>query len=292
MRSLAEYVMRGRTEAIIASVLATATALFAWVGAAVVALVVLRHGASQGLRVWAWALMPAIALGAFGNISALITLVGVMLAATVLWSSVSWSWTLVVASFWSVLAGLMLVGFGEGILVQSKQELEAETAMVQDWLGEVARNSGMESAPVIEVPTITLTGVAGMIVLHSELALILCLMLARWWQALLYNPGGFRREFHSLRLSPPIAVGLVVIGLATMARGGDYESWAQLFLLPLVFAGFGLAHGMASKWGLGNIWLGLFYFLWLTLIPVKIAVILLAVADSWKDFRGLQGKPD
>ena len=29
------------------------------------------------------------------------------------------------------------------------------------------------------------------------LALLLCLMLARYWQASLYNPGGFGREFRS-----------------------------------------------------------------------------------------------
>lgn len=290
MRSLAEYVMRGRTEAIIASVLATATALFAWVGAAIVALVVLRRGPSQGLRVWAWALIPAIALTAFGNISALIGLVGVMLAATVLWSSVSWSWSLVVVSFWSLFAGLMLLGFGEGILAENRQEIDAYNAMVQEWLSEVAESNGVESVPVMVTPS--LTGVAGMIVLRSELAVILCLMLGRWWQALLYNPGGFRREFHSLRLSPAIAVGLVVVSLAILSRGGDYESWALLFLLPLVFASFGLAHGMASKWGLGNMWLGLFYVLWLTLIPVRIIVILLAVVDSWKDFRGVQTRAD
>ena len=41
------------------------------------------------------------------------------------------------------------------------------------------------------------------------LATVLKLFLARWWQARLYNPGGFQQAFHSLRLSPLILLSLM-----------------------------------------------------------------------------------
>jgi len=44
----------------------------------------------------------------------------------------------------------------------------------------------------------------------------------RWWQAVLYNPGGFGAEFRGLRLSPVLGyAALALIGLRAVAAGGD-----------------------------------------------------------------------
>jgi len=32
------------------------------------------------------------------------------------------------------------------------------------------------------------------------LCMVLSVFLGRWWQAVLYNPGGFKTEFHAFRL--------------------------------------------------------------------------------------------
>ncbi len=63
MRALAQYVMRGRMQAVIVAAVATGSVLFAWLGAAVVALVTLRKGTNQGLYVLFWALLPSIYCG-------------------------------------------------------------------------------------------------------------------------------------------------------------------------------------------------------------------------------------
>ena len=42
---------------------------------------------------------------------------------------------------------------------------------------------------------------------------VLLLMTARWMQALLFNPGGFRTEFHGLRIERHVALGLIAAAL-------------------------------------------------------------------------------
>ena len=53
-------------------------------------------------------------------------------------------------------------------------------------------------------------------------SLILTLLLARWWQSALFNPGGFRKEFYALRL-PRILVFPTLAGLmAFIACSGPH----------------------------------------------------------------------
>ena len=133
--------------------------------------------------------------------------------------------------------------------------------------------------------------IAGLLGLVNAITCVLCLLLARWWQALLYNPGGFREEFHGLRLSPALGSTLAVLILAISTLGLEYRPWAVLFAVPLTFAGLGLVHARAAYRGQGLGYLVLFYLLWVMLDPVKLIVIGFAVADSWIDFRS-RWRPD
>ncbi|MGK0443075.1 MAG: hypothetical protein ACJA0N_002895 [Pseudohongiellaceae bacterium] len=119
------------------------------------------------------------------------------------------------------------------------------------------------------------------------------MILARWWQSMLYNPGGFSQEFHKLRLTPPLTVLLLVAGITLLSLGADYRFWALIFAVPFMFAGFSLVHGFAALKGLRGKWLGLFYFTWFVVDPFKILLLLVVVVDSWFDLRGrLAAKAD
>mgnify|MGYP007113695048 CR=1 FL=1 len=83
---------------------------------------------------------------------------------------------------------------------------ETEWQSLLQPFGEALKESEVLDADqadqLIEVLAGWMTGVlaAGMF-----LQLVFGLLLGRWWQALLYNPGGFRSEFHQLRLYPALA---------------------------------------------------------------------------------------
>jgi hypothetical protein len=134
---------------------------------------------------------------------------------------------------------------------------------------------------------LTTVQVSGWLGFWAAMSGFISVALARYWQAALYNPGGFRQEFQQLRLPPVIALGLVAIGLAVALLGPQYRVWLALLGLPFVVAGLALVHGMAAlkEWGRGP--LVAMYLAWFFLLGIVTATLfLLALADSWIDFRG------
>jgi hypothetical protein len=276
MRALAEYVMKGRAQAVIAAALATGTVLFAWVGAAVIALVTLRKGSGQGGYVLLWAMLPAVVMAAMGDTGPVTTLLGVMLAALALRSTSSWSWALVAAVISGLMTASLLLTFGRGYL-------EEILTLLGDTLAQLASKGG-DSAIMPAQPSVQ--QVAGLLGLSNAFTVVMCLILARWWQALLYNPGGFSTEFQGLRLPPQLTVGLLIAGLVLSMLGADYRLWAVIFAVPFVFAGFALVHGLAAKKQLNSNWLKIFYISWLLFDPLKALLLIVAIVDSWLHIRG------
>jgi hypothetical protein len=127
--------------------------------------------------------------------------------------------------------------------------------------------------------------IVGVFALVNALTVVICVLLARYWQALLYNPGGFGDEFRQLRLPPALAITLVVIAVLCLVQGGAWLPWAYLAALPCLVAGISLVHGMVAIKQLKGHWLVVFYTLLVLINPVKELVILAGVIDSWVNFR-------
>jgi hypothetical protein len=112
-------------------------------------------------------------------------------------------------------------------------------------------------------------------------------MLARAWQAGLYNPGGFRKEFHALRLSPAIAVvcALTMVIGPVLGLNSMLLVWAAG--TPLFIAALGLVHGVVGRKQLSGNWLAMFYLALVLLGPsLMLLLLVLAFVDSWLDIRG------
>ena len=90
MRGLAEFIMRGRWQALAVVVLGAGSLLFGWLSAAAVALVTLRKGVADGAWLVFWALLPAVlAAWMSGDIGSVVLLVGTFALAVVLRLTVS-----------------------------------------------------------------------------------------------------------------------------------------------------------------------------------------------------------
>ena len=272
MRTLAEFIMRGRTQAVAVSVLSVGTVLFAWIGAAAVALVTLRKGSTQGGWLLAWTLIPAAFLALQGSdLGPLTTLVGVYIAACVLRLG-NWPLALLVISA----SGLVLA-----LLMNTVAQAQAQ--QIADMLAQLAEQLRAGN-PEMQFPAMSATDIAGMIGAINAWTVVLALVLARWWQALLYNPGGFRSEFHALRLPQTATIGLVA-GMLLLANSGAWANWAMILQVPLSVAGFGLVHALIGRSRLGAGSLAMFYGFWVLLLPLRWVVQLLAVTDSFIDVR-------
>ena len=279
MKSLAEFVMRGRFQALLVAVAGAGSMMFCWISAAVIALVTLRRGAGPGAWLLMWALLPSgVLLYAFGDSGPLALIVGTTVVALVLRTTVNLSLAVLAGSVVGGVTGLALVAFGGEFLAQMVSFFGEFLANLEQQL-----SAGGDQPVVLARPTAV--QIAGMMGAGNAVGVVLCLLLARYWQAALYNPGGFAEEFLALRYPAGIAMALALAAIALASLGADYRTWALICMVPLNFAGLSLVHARVRARGQGRGWLTGFYLAWLFFDPVKLLVVFAAIADSWMDFR-------
>jgi uncharacterized protein YybS (DUF2232 family) len=132
-----------------------------------------------------------------------------------------------------------------------------------------------------------MTGIAAAgVVLNS----LMCLYLARGWQAQLFNPGGFRDEFYELRLGKSTALfSLAAILLSMLSLGGLSLVAAEVVIVTLsLFAvqGFAIIHAIVAIKKLHIAWLVGLYVVSLFVLPQIMALIALTgLIDTWVNFR-------
>lgn len=279
MIALANYVMRGRLPALLVTVAGASSMMFCWISAAVIALVTLRKGVGEGAWLLMWALLPAgFLLLYLGDSGPLAMLVGAMFLALVLRNTVSLSLTVLSSVAVGIVTGLALLAFGSELLDQL-------VALFAEFLSNLEQQLAQSDGQTLEVAPPTALQIAGLLGVVSAVSSVLCLLLARYWQAALYNPGGFGEEFRALHLPPLYTAALVLPALGLVALGAEYRTWAAILLVPLSFAGLALVHARANRRGQRTMWLTGFYLMWLLLDPIKLVVVVVAIADSWIGFR-------
>lgn len=283
MLVLARWIMRGTPQAVAAAALTALVPWLFWFSAAVAGLVTLRRGMTTAAPVLIAAALPAGWWWVQGDAVPLASILLVTLMATVLRSRMRWSEALIVGSvvcMAMVQLGMFLPAGGTDSLLAELRQSSSEVARMLDQLSAQGVDTEMMAALVIG-------GATGLVVLLAGIA---CLALARSWQAGLYNPGGFREEFHALKLSRKqllLLIGLMVLGIVLAVPAASLLAW-----VPLLVAGVALVHGFIGLKGMSGFWLVGFYALLLTTWPTILIVLLLALVDTFADFRGRLTRSD
>ena len=270
MRGLAEYAMHGRRQAIIVVVLTGLFPLVYCLSAAVVGLVNLRKSATEGLIILLWSLLPAALLWMAGDSTPVILMLSTAILAQVLKYKESWSRVIMLGTVLAILTQLSLV-WQEGYVAELVSIVE-EAIDLQRSQGVVVEYSASEVVNLL----------LGFYGAYHFTTVLSCLVLARWWQAALYNPGGFKTEFHQLRLEPGFAVLLAGFILAALTGVPPLSSWLAIMCIPPLLGGLALLHYLVAWKKLGFSWIVMVYLLALFISPV---VILLGLADSIVNFR-------
>ncbi len=285
MRALADFIMRGRMQATLVVVGCAALPLLFWLSAAAACLVYLRRGMSDAIGVLIWALLPALAWWYFGEPRTLMVLLGALGLAALLRAGWAWNRVLLASIALGLVYGVLLgVVFREPIeaLAQALNERLPQMlgGLYQQMSVEERANLGSLIAPVLN----------GLIAALLQVVSVAALMLGRYWQAALYNPGGFGSEFRAIRIPLWPAVLLLACMLIGPNFGPQMAMLTPLCSVPLVFAGLALMHGLVKAGKLGRFWLvGMYVTLVLFMQLIYPLLVVLAIVDSLIDFRGRIG---
>lgn len=294
MRSLAAFIMRGRSPA--ALVAATSAVLFLVfppflvVSGAALALVTLRQGAIAGISVMALAGLAAVGLVTlvWGAAWPLVRVLApcwmaVWLLARVLRETVSLSRTFQVAAGLGA-AGLLsfYLIWGDPVLWWPNVLESVRRGLVPASGGSATEGAGLDALLVALKDWAPY--LPGQVISALLWVVLAALLLGRWWQATLFNPGGFRTEFHNLRLGRPLAIlTIAVFAIGVLAGWPPLSNVALILGALYTVQGIALVHAVSFRLQLSPAWLVLFYLLLVPLLSQ--AVMALGVADAWADFR-------
>ena len=293
MIALARFIMAGPSQA---AVVAATTALLAfilppvaWVSGGTIALVALHLGPASGLKLMGYAGAAALLLGwlALGTPMLVLGVIlllwlPVWLTAVILRSTVSLSIALQAITGFSVALVLLLhLGFPDMQLL-----LQQEFANILKPVIEQQADSAQRQQLQLAVESV-LVLLPGILATGMMMGIVLSLLLGRWWQASLYNPGGLGQEFNSLRLGRPL--NLISSVLLLMALFSAYELATMIVLLVLslyLLQGMAVIHGVFELRKIAKGWLiGLYVMLLFLPHLVVLPLAVFGLSDAWVDFR-------
>lgn len=280
--------MRGRLEAMltastlaILSLLMTPLSIFS---SATIALVTLRKGAGEGLIILVSAALAAAVMATLIKVPYLV----ILIIALVLWLPI-WLIAIVLregrhlslAIEMAVLIGIAVV---IGYYLYNTDPVSMWKQVMPRLIPDNARVENKEE--LIEQMAPFMTGIAAS---GGVFSMLLSLFLGRWWQAILYNPGGFRQEFLGLKIQTKIPLITLAIVCVAMISSGMLSqiAWNTTILMSVMYTYIGIAvlHSLLAKLKIGHLAVPMFYIT-LVLIPHSLLpVALVGFGDTWMDLR-------
>lgn len=305
MRKILEFIMAGRPQAVGVILILTLLGLFIpffWLlSGAIIALITLRMGLVQALWVIGWSavLLSIFSLGLFGTSSRL-GLVGTFAASAgfglAQWLPVAvFAWPLRRWASWSfVMQAIGVAGMAAVFLVQvfNPDMTSIWQNFLTQTLGGSIRRAGMDAAQVkIAIDSVApyFTGILATLIATG---ISLSLILGRYWQSVLYNPGGFAEEFTRWKASSAFSGLMLALSVAAIVLHQSLLMQMMLVgLVPFFFQSLGLAHALVKLYDMSTGWLVGLYVL-LVFMTLQMAALLTAIGlvDGFVDIRSRLAK--
>ena len=212
-----------------------------------------------------------------GDSTPLITALGASTLAIILRSSIDLRLTLLSASGMGVLIYFALPLLMPEVLAEVQKQSEVMLAEALKDNLELWHSIQPKVGPLM----------VGALAAVQTMVMVLCLLLARWWQAAFYNPGGYSEEFHSLRLPVGYAVSVVLLLVFGSNLPPLISGILPILIIPLVVAGASFVHKLVKMKNLGGQWLFAFYLSVFLFGPYLFTLLIfVSLIDSLIDIRG------
>ena len=285
--NLTLLVERPKRMAIWVGILGIAPFLFRWAAFILMMLVTLRKGAKDGfllallLSVIAWIELTFFAHVPFSNMMlVLFTPLLFWGRACVLRYTASWA-NVFQATMALGVAGVLALfqwapKFVSALHAQALQQEQLAKNVFASWLGAQDAQQLPDFASQFDV---------ALVVLVFLFVMLGTLVVARYLQASLYNPGGFKRECYEWRLSGATAcvlLGLMVIAL--LWHTATALNVVPILMLGPICVGLSLMHWYTARFKYQTIILFVCYVL-LVVTYLAVALALIGWLDSFIHFR-------
>lgn len=267
--------------------------LITTLGAALLGLVALRRGGIEALQVAGGGLLAAVLVtwAMYGTVEGALVLAGVLWVPTLaLAVLVRQRVALSPALSWAAIGGaLVVVAFFAWQPNPTAWWRETLSKMME---AALSRGAGPETDEMRDMVTLLASQMTGIVAAAEVVSVLAALFVARWWQARLYNPGGFAQEFRALRVGRPLAAAL--LGLLTLALVMPNALLVKNLMVVgiVVFAiqGLSVIHAWSAAGKQNVLWLLALYSLMIFILPVAMfALAVVGLMDSWLDFRARRG---
>ena len=292
MISLARFILKGYSQAaLVAASMAMLGLLLppvAWLSGAAVALVTLVNGHRNGLLVTAIAgIGTAVFAGLILSLPelaiyyVLLVWLPVVMVAVVLRQTVSLALSL------QLIAGISLLGilvlylffpdFGE--IWRSSLNMMADDL--------IANSDGtLDKEQLLLIIDQVVRLLPGFFASSFMIGTMLSLYVARWWQAVIYNPGGFGKEFRAINLGKTTALIALAIAITASFITADIFTAMLLVVFALYLnQGVAVLHAVFAGRQLNAVWLFMIYLFMFFIPHIVVLLALAGLADTWIDFR-------
>lgn len=294
MRWLASFTMKGRGQAIMSvTVLALLSLLLAplsLLSGAAIGLVTLRHGTRDGFQIL---LGAAVASGVLSYLlfqsllPATIFILALWLPVWLLSTLLGMTRSLALAVESAMLLALLGVGL---VYLFSGDPVKMWSELLREPLQAFIDSGQLQTGEMdFEATLAAVSGwMTGILATGFFMQLAVVVFLARWWQAMLYNPGGFGEEFRELRYHRGLGVAAAVLLLGFMFSQSSLWLTALVLLVMAAYFLVGLAvtHAILKRMDANPAWIIGIYMLLILAMPYMMVVLAMTgLTDNWLNFR-------
>lgn len=292
MIALARFILKGQSQA--ALVIATTALLaiilmpFSWLSAGALTLVVLHLGKEAAFRIIAIAGLATVVLGWFLLGTPTVAFINILF----LWlptGLIAYSLRQTVSLALSIQI-LSLLGLGSVLVMYLMFPAMGETwsKAFLELLKPAIEQSGaqIEQAHLDNLMYWFARAVPGLLAVVMVFNVLMGLFIGRWWQAALFNPKGFSREFNELRLGKVFASVTALLLIANAFIDNDWVLGSMLMMVALTLVqGTAVMHGVIDRKQLSRSWLFGFYVLLILIPQVTVILAIVGLLDAWVDIR-------
>jgi len=292
MISLARFILKGYSQAaLVAASMAMLGLLLppiAWLSGAAVALVTLVNGHRNGLLVTVIAgIGTAVLSGLILSIPelaiyyVLLVWLPVVMVAVVLRQTVSLVLCLQLIAGVSLLGILVLYVFFPdfGEIWRSSLNMMADDLIANS-------NGTLDKEQLQLVIDQVVSLLPGFFASSFMIGTMLSLYMARWWQAVIYNPGGFGKEFRAINLGKATAlIALAIAITASLIKADIFNAMLLVVFALYLNQGVAVLHAVFAGKQFNAVWLFMIYLLMFFVPHIVVLLALAGLADTWIDFR-------